>query len=156
LIEMVWYAGIPLSVANVAICDFFLDWRLKSAAGDFFGAQRFIIGFKKILYIDFVSYVCIIISHVHFSELQIRQAFSCPRPILLTGTYRSVSERWPSTTMLSSFSYRLRKLKLPTLAYRRKRGDMIETFKLTSGLYKYSDSQCCWKKYSDFGGGKKK
>jgi hypothetical protein len=21
---------------------------------------------------------------------------------------------------------------------------------------KYSDSQCCWKKYSDFGGGKKK
>jgi hypothetical protein len=23
-------------------------------------------------------------------------------------------------------------------------------------LKKYSDSQCCWKKYSDFGGGKKK
>ena len=23
-------------------------------------------------------------------------------------------------------------------------------------LEKYSDSQCCWKKYSDFGGGKKK
>ena len=22
-------------------------------------------------------------------------------------------------------------------------------------LKKYSDSQCCWKKYSDFGGGKK-
>ena len=45
--------------------------------------QRFIIGFKKIQYIDFVSYVCIIISYVHFSELQIRQAFSCPRPILI-------------------------------------------------------------------------
>jgi hypothetical protein len=29
-------AGIALSVANVAI--FFLDWRLKSASGDFFGA----------------------------------------------------------------------------------------------------------------------
>jgi hypothetical protein len=28
--------GIALSVANVAI--FFLDWRLKSAAGEFFGA----------------------------------------------------------------------------------------------------------------------
>jgi hypothetical protein len=27
--------GIALSVANA---DFFLDWRLKSAAGDFFGA----------------------------------------------------------------------------------------------------------------------
>jgi hypothetical protein len=23
-------------------------------------------------------------------------------------------------------------------------------------FFKYSDSQCCWKKYSDFGGGKKK
>jgi hypothetical protein len=23
-------------------------------------------------------------------------------------------------------------------------------------LKKYSDSQCCWKKYSDFGGGKQK
>ena len=23
-------------------------------------------------------------------------------------------------------------------------------------LKRYSDSQCCWKKYSDFGGGKKK
>ena len=23
-------------------------------------------------------------------------------------------------------------------------------------LKKYSDSQCCWKKYTDFGGGKKK
>jgi hypothetical protein len=23
-------------------------------------------------------------------------------------------------------------------------------------LKKYSDSQCCWQKYSDFGGGKKK
>ena len=23
-------------------------------------------------------------------------------------------------------------------------------------LKKYSDFQCCWKKYSDFGGGKKK
>ena len=23
-------------------------------------------------------------------------------------------------------------------------------------LKEYSDSQCCWKKYSDFGGGKKK
>jgi hypothetical protein len=35
-------------------------------------------------------------------------------------------------------------------------------FKLKAGggygffLKKYSDSQCCWKKYSDFGGGKKK
>ena len=33
-----------------------------------------------------------------------------------------------------TYENRLRRLKLPTLAYRRKRGDMIEAFKLTSGL----------------------
>ena len=34
-----------------------------------------------------------------------------------------------------TYENRLRKLKLPTLAYRRKRGNLIEAFKLTSGLY---------------------
>ena len=34
-----------------------------------------------------------------------------------------------------SYMERLRALKLPTLAYRRYRGDMIEMFKLTHGLY---------------------
>lgn len=38
---------------------------------------------------------------------------------------------------MSDLSYedRLRKLKLPSLKYRRIRGDMIETYKLTSGIY---------------------
>jgi hypothetical protein len=46
------------------------------------------------------------------------------------------------------------------LTYKWKLGD--EPFNLKEGgggyvffLNKYSDSQCCWKKYSDFGGGKK-
>ena len=34
-----------------------------------------------------------------------------------------------------SYEIRLQKLKLPTLAYRRKRGDMTETYKITSGTY---------------------
>ena len=34
-----------------------------------------------------------------------------------------------------SYEDRLQKLKLPTLAYRRKRGDMIETYKITSETY---------------------
>ena len=34
-----------------------------------------------------------------------------------------------------TYENRVRKLKLPPLAYRRTRGDMIEAFKLTSGLY---------------------
>ena len=47
-----------------------------------------------------------------------------------------------------TYKERLQELKLPTLAYRRLRGDMIETYKLTHGVYddtlpnilpKYSD-----------------
>ena len=34
-----------------------------------------------------------------------------------------------------SYENRLRKLKIPTLVYRRLRGDMIATYKITSGLY---------------------
>ena len=34
-----------------------------------------------------------------------------------------------------SYEDRLQKLKLPTLGYRRKRGDMIETYKITPGTY---------------------
>lgn len=39
-----------------------------------------------------------------------------------------------------SYEERLRKLDLPSLSYRRSRGDMIETFKILSGRY---DSDCC-------------
>ena len=34
-----------------------------------------------------------------------------------------------------SYEERLRKLKLPTLVFRRLRGDMIETYKIVSGHY---------------------
>ena len=34
-----------------------------------------------------------------------------------------------------SYEERLKKLNLPTLAYRRSRGDMVETFKIINGLY---------------------
>lgn len=41
-----------------------------------------------------------------------------------------------------SYEDRLRRLKLPTLAYRRHRGDMIETYKTLHNLCdKYSDSR---------------
>ena len=36
-----------------------------------------------------------------------------------------------------SYEERLQKLKLPTLRYRRLRGDMIETYKLMTGKYDY-------------------
>ena len=47
---------------------------------------------------------------------------------------RRASKRVPG---LSSMSYpdRLKKIGVPTLAYRRYRGDMIEAFKITHGIY---------------------
>ena len=36
--------------------------------------------------------------------------------------------------LLKQLSYRLKKLKMPTLKYRRLRGDMIETFKIINGI----------------------
>ena len=39
-----------------------------------------------------------------------------------------------------AYEERLKKLKLPTLAYRRARGDLIETYKILTGGY---DEECC-------------
>ena len=43
-----------------------------------------------------------------------------------------------SNPRIDTDANRLKKLALPSLAYRRKRGDMIEVYKYTHGLYKVS------------------
>ena len=48
---------------------------------------------------------------------------------------RRATKQLPGMKNLT-YPERLKKLKLPTLSYRRKRGDMIELYKLTSGKYK--------------------
>jgi hypothetical protein len=52
----------------------------------------------------------------------------------IENVQRRASKQMPG---LSSLSYedRLRKLKLPTLAYKRSRGDMIELYKILTGKY---------------------
>ena len=52
----------------------------------------------------------------------------------LENVQRRATKQIPSLKNLE-YEDRLRKLKLPTLRYRRLRGDMIETYKLTSGIY---------------------
>ena len=47
---------------------------------------------------------------------------------------RRATKQIPSLRNLS-YDQRLRKLGLPTLAYRRLRGDMIELYKITNGIY---------------------
>jgi hypothetical protein len=46
-----------------------------------------------------------------------------------------------------SYTERLKVLKLPSLSYRRKRGDLIEMYKMTHGLYDIDTSWLPWKQY---------
>ena len=66
----------------------------------------------------------------------------CPHLVKDIVTVENVQRR--ATKMVPqlkdlTYEERLRKLKLPTLAYRRERGDMIEVFKIISGRY---DEEC--------------
>ena len=53
----------------------------------------------------------------------------------LENVQRRATKQIPGFKNMRSYEDRLQKLKLPALAYRRKRGDMIETYKITSGTY---------------------
>ena len=57
----------------------------------------------------------------------------------IENVHRRATKQIPGLRNLS-YSDRLRRLKLPTLSYRRLRGDMIELFKITSGIY---DQETC-------------
>jgi hypothetical protein len=59
---------------------------------------------------------------------------------LLEGVQRRATKLVPSLKNLE-YEARLRKLKLPTLRYRRLRGDMIECFKMMGGIYDPSVTQ---------------
>ena len=53
---------------------------------------------------------------------------------MIEGVQRRATKQIPGLSDLS-YEQRLRKLKLPTLKYRRHRGDMIEIYKIVSGKY---------------------
>ena len=53
---------------------------------------------------------------------------------LIENVQRRATKQVPSLKKLS-YTNRLKKLKMPTLKYRRLRGDMIETFKIVNGIY---------------------
>ncbi len=65
----------------------------------------------------------------------------------LEGVQRRITKQLPGMKDLP-YPDRLQQLKLPTLSYRRLRGDLIEVFKITNGLY---DSDCtnCLKLWKD-------
>ena len=53
---------------------------------------------------------------------------------MIEGVQRRATKQLPGYSNLP-YEERLKRLKLPTLKYRRHRGDMIEIYKLTSGIY---------------------
>ncbi|XP_062589095.1 uncharacterized protein LOC134250751, partial [Saccostrea cucullata] len=53
---------------------------------------------------------------------------------MIEGVQRRATKQIPGLAKLS-YEERLKKLKLPTLKYRRHRGEMIEVYKITSGKY---------------------
>ena len=56
------------------------------------------------------------------------------RPTIRTHVQRRATKMIPELKHLS-YPERLKKLKLPTMAYRRARGDMIEVFKIVAQIY---------------------
>ena len=58
---------------------------------------------------------------------------------MIEGVQRRATNQIPGFADLK-YDERLRKLKLPSLKYRRHRGDMIEIYKIVSGKYDYQAS----------------
>lgn len=58
---------------------------------------------------------------------------------MIEGVQRRATKQLPELSKLS-YPERLKKLKLPTLAYRRNRGDMIEVFKIVNGIYNTNEN----------------
>ena len=78
-------------------------------------------------------YKALIRPHLEYAN-QIWSPYLVKDVMALENVQRRVTRMIPKMKELS-YEERLRKLKLPTLAYRRLRGDVIEIYKMTSGIY---------------------
>ena len=78
-------------------------------------------------------YVAMVRPHLEYAN-QIWAPYLVKDIEAVENVQRRASKLVPSLKDLT-YEERLRKLRLPTLAYRRARGDMIETFKIMKGIY---------------------
>ena len=78
-------------------------------------------------------YVAMVRPHLEYAN-QIWAPFLIKDLEAVENVQRRASKLVPTLKNLT-YEERLRKLGLPTLAYRRARGDMIETYKILSGIY---------------------
>ena len=84
-------------------------------------------------------YVAMVRPHLEYAN-QIWAPFLIKDLKAVENVQRRASKLVPTLKNLT-YEERLRKLGLPTLAYRRARGDMIETYKILSGIYDEEVSQ---------------
>ena len=78
-------------------------------------------------------YKALVRPHLEYANA-VWNPYKMKRVMALENVQRRATKQIPGFKNMS-YEDRLQKLKLPTLAYRRKRGDMIETYKITSGTY---------------------
>jgi len=117
------------------VAPFFLDtvyMLIRSSANRITGLVR--RNFKNI---DFPGFLLLYKSMIR-SHLEYAQTVWSPHKVKLIEALEKVQKR--ATKILPglrhlSYSQRLQKLHLPTLVYRRARGDMIEVFKILHGYY---------------------
>lgn len=83
-------------------------------------------------------YVALVRPHLEYAN-QVWAPYLIKDIDAVENVQRRASKRVPALKNLS-YEDRLKKLGLPTLAYRRARGDMIETYKILSGVY---DQEVC-------------
>ena len=83
-------------------------------------------------------YVALVRPHLEYAN-QAWSPYLSKDIVPIENVQRRATKLIPSLKEMS-YEDRLRKLKLPTLAYRRARGDMIETYKILSGVY---DPEVC-------------
>ena len=97
---------------------------------------------RSFSYLDSQS-LCILYKSLIRSHLEYANAVTNPQTerdsILLENVQRRATKLVPSLAQLD-YVDRLKSLKLPSLRYRRRRGDMIETYKYTHNTYKVNPS----------------
>ena len=78
-------------------------------------------------------YKALVRPHLEYANM-VWNPYKMKHVVALENVQRRATKQIPGFKNMS-YEDRLQKLKLPTLAYWRKRGDMIETYKITSGTY---------------------
>ncbi|XP_060072041.1 uncharacterized protein LOC132551914 [Ylistrum balloti] len=83
-------------------------------------------------------YKCLVRSQLDYAS-PVWSPYLCKHVDMIEGVQRRATKCLPGMKDLD-YMDRLKKIKLPTLAFRRVRGDMIELYKIVNGVY---NKECC-------------